>query len=298
MDFGTEVTTGRRFEFGKNWQRYIATLDQAKLESAKSSLVEILGDLRGKTFFDAGSGSGIFSLAAVQLGAIVHSIDYDLYSVECARMLKERFAPQGDWVIEQGSVLDRAFLERLGHFDVIYCWGVLHHTGDMWTALDNVAASVKPRGQLWISIYNDQGKASRFWKLVKRTYNRGRIAKALVLFAGFTFFVTRGLVGDIFRMRNPLWRYRQAPERGMDIFRDWIDWLGGWPFEVAKPEKVFDFCTQRGFTLHKLHTCAGSIGCNEFLFAKDGFPKDGFVKPGFAAPDTNPHITSEYQKLS
>jgi 2-polyprenyl-6-hydroxyphenyl methylase/3-demethylubiquinone-9 3-methyltransferase len=234
----------------------------------------------------------IFSLAAAQLEAIVHSIDYDQYSVECARMLKEGFAPQSDWVIEQGSVLDRAFLERLGRFDVIYCWGALHHTGDMWTALDNVARSVKSRGQLWISIYNDQGKASP----------KGSWSSALTTKAGlprlWSFFrdlrsLLRGLVGDILRMRNPLWRYGQVPERGMDIFRDWIDWLGGWPFEVAKPEEVFDFCTQRGFTLHKLRTCAGGIGCNGFLFAKEAL-----VKAEFTAPETDPHTSSEYQKLS
>jgi 2-polyprenyl-6-hydroxyphenyl methylase/3-demethylubiquinone-9 3-methyltransferase len=282
MDFEAEVSAGQRFEFGKNWQGYIATLDQTKLESAKTSLAKMLGQLRGKTFLDAGSGSGIFSLAALQLGAIVHSIDYDPFSVQCTRMLKERFAPQSDWVIQRGSVLDRSFLEHLGRFDVIYCWGVLHHTGDLWTALDNVARSVAPGGELWISIYNDQGMGSRFWKLVKLTFNKGRIAKALVVFIGFAFLVTRGLIEDFLRIRNPVWRYRQGNDRGMNIFHDWIDWLGGWPFEVAKPEEVFDFCIQRGFTLHKLHTRGGGLGCNEYLFEKEGL-----VKPGFDAPDKN-----------
>lgn len=288
MNFEAELSTGQRFEFGKNWQRYIATLDQAKLESAKTSLTKMLGDLRDKTFFDAGSGSGIFSLAAVQLGAIVRSIDYDPSSVECTRMLKERFSPQSDWVIEQGSVLDGTFLEHLGRFDVIYCWGVLHHSGDMWAALDNVARSVTSGGQLWISIYNNQGVKSRFWKLAKRTYNKNRMAKALVLLMGFAFFVTRGLVEDILSMRNPLWRYRRANDRGMDIIRDWIDWLGGWPFEVAKPEEVFDFCTKRGFTLRKLYTCGGGLGCNQFLFRKDSFAKSQCT-----ALDTNSHTGSE-----
>jgi 2-polyprenyl-3-methyl-5-hydroxy-6-metoxy-1,4-benzoquinol methylase len=292
MNFDAEISAGQRFEFGKNWQRYIAKLDQAKLEAARTSLINFLGDLRGRSFFDAGSGSGIFSLAAVQLGAIVHSIDYDPYSVACTRMLKERFAAQSDWVIERGSVLDKPFLEHLGCFDVVYCWGVLHHTGDMWTALDNVAASVRSHGQLWISIYNDQGRTSRCWKSVKRTYNKGRIAKALVLSIGFTYFVMSGLMGDLFRMRNPLSRYRQARERGMDVFRDWIDWLGGWPFEVAKPEQIFDFCTQRGFTLRKLLTRGGGLGCNQFLFAKD------VLKADFAASDTNSHTAGEYQKSS
>src|SRR6266851_2362993 len=145
MDFSAEISAGQRFEFGKNWQRFrVASVDQAKLEAAKASLVKMLGDLHGCSFLDVGSGSGLFSLAAAQLGALVRSFDYDPDSVECTRLLKERFAPeQSDWLIEQGSVLDGGFLRTLPQFDVVYAWGVLHHTGDMWTALNNVTSLVK-----------------------------------------------------------------------------------------------------------------------------------------------------------
>lgn len=268
MDSATEISASQRFQFGKNWLRYLASFDQSKLEAAKASLVTMLGDLRGRSFLDVGSGSGLFSLAAVQLGAVVRSFDYDPDSVECTRLLKQRFAPeQSDWQIGRGSVLDGGFLRSLGQYDVVYAWGVLHHTGDMWTALDNVTALVKPAGQLWIAIYNDQGEATYVWKLVKRTYNRGRIGKALVLGLGVPFLTLRVVLADLVRLRNPLSRYRQGA-RGMAGFTDLIDWLGGWPFEVAKPEQIFDFYTQRGFTLRTLRTCAGRSGCNEFLFTK------------------------------
>ena len=204
MDFEAEVSAGQRFEFGKNWQRYIATLDQAKLESAKTSLVKMLGDLRGKTFFDAGSGSGIFSLAAVQLGAIVHSIDYDPYSVECTRMLKERFSPQAIGSLNK----DRYWIDLFGASRPLRCdllLGVLHHTGDMWTALDNVAASVMSRASSGFQFTTTRGRRAASGSLVKRTYNKVRIAKALVLFVGFTFSVTRRLVGRYFQdAQSPL----------------------------------------------------------------------------------------------
>jgi 2-polyprenyl-6-hydroxyphenyl methylase/3-demethylubiquinone-9 3-methyltransferase len=52
----------------------------------------------------------------------------------------------------------------------------------------------------------------------------------------------------------------------MDRKHDLIDWVGGWPFEVSTPEEVFNFYRRRGFQLEALKTCAGGLGCNEFVF--------------------------------
>jgi 2-polyprenyl-6-hydroxyphenyl methylase/3-demethylubiquinone-9 3-methyltransferase len=56
----------------------------------------------------------------------------------------------------------------------------------------------------------------------------------------------------------------------MSILHDWIDWLGGFPFEVAMPEQVVDFHHERGFTLRKMTTSRGSVGCNQFVFRRGG----------------------------
>lgn len=262
-----------RFAFGNNWRRFLSTLDDERILQAEHSLRDLLGvaSLDGKTFLDIGSGSGLFSLAAMRLGARrVHSLDYDAQSVACTRELKRRYFPTASsWSIEPGSALDRGSLSRLGLWDVVYSWGVLHHTGDMWSALENVATLAPEGGTLFISIYNDQGPLTRMWTRVKRFYNRGALASGLVVGVFVPYFILRGLLADVLRFHDPTRRYRTYKnDRGMSVVHDWIDWLGGYPFEVAKPEEILDFFRVRGFELLRLKTVAGSLGCNQFVFGR------------------------------
>jgi 2-polyprenyl-6-hydroxyphenyl methylase/3-demethylubiquinone-9 3-methyltransferase len=260
-----------RFPFGRNWQRFLEVVGEEHIAAARGSLERMTGPLAGLTFLDIGSGSGLSSLSAVRLGASrVHSFDFDPHSVACTAEMKRRFAPQAThWTVEQGSALDTGYLRTLGQWDVVYSWGVLHHSGQMWRALENVVELTKPGGTLYVTIYNDQGGVSRRWGAVKRIYNSGAIGKVLMSACFIPFFVARGLAQDLAHGLNPFARYRNYKrDRGMSLVYDWFDWLGGYPFEVARPEEIFNFYRDRGFELRQLITKGAGSGCNEFVFAR------------------------------
>lgn len=273
VEFDQSVARGERFEFGKNWQRFLNHLNENRILEAERSLKEKLQteNLSGRSFLDIGCGSGLFSLAAVRMGAgPVVSFDYDTQSAACCRELKSRFfSSRDDWKVEQASVLDDAYLKNLGTFDIVYSWGVLHHTGDMWKSFGNIDPLVKPGGTLFIAIYNDQGLASNNWHRVKHLYNwLPSGLRWLVLYPAFLRLWGPTTLKDLLRGKpGETWR-TYASGRGMSAWDDVVDWVGGYPFEVAKPGDIFTFFHERGYTLTTMFTTHNK-GCNEFVFIKD-----------------------------
>jgi 2-polyprenyl-6-hydroxyphenyl methylase/3-demethylubiquinone-9 3-methyltransferase len=273
-----------RFAFGKNWSNYLATLNPQAIEVAREALMGLLktSSLAGTRFLDIGCGSGLSSLVARQQGAIVTSFDYDRDSVGCTEYLRDRFAPDDAlWSVRQGSILDKPFVEMLGLFDVVYSWGVLHHTGGMWDAIDNAATRVRSGGRFAIAIYNDQGHRSRIWLSIKRIYNK--LPRPLRIPFVVAIMLPRELRSLAFavltlqpgRYLRSWTQYRRF--RGMSKWHDLVDWVGGLPFEVAKPEEIIFFMRDRGFALVGMTTCCGEIGCNEYVFDRLGATSEGSV---------------------
>ena len=267
-----EVGRGERFEFGQNWAQFLSVVDEGRISQAEAAIKQMLEveNLNGKTFLDVGSGSGLSSLAARRLGARVFSFDYDPRSVACTAELKRRyFDADSSWTVEQGSALDADYLARLGKFDIVYSWGVLHHTGALKQALANVGGNVSEGGKLFIALYNDQGRASKAWWIVKKAYvSLPRQLRFLVVWPSLLRLWGPATLRDLVFLRPFSTWINYKKNRGMSPYRDVIDWVGGFPFEVCKPEEILDFYRSKGFELTKLSTCAGGIGCNEFVFKR------------------------------
>jgi 2-polyprenyl-3-methyl-5-hydroxy-6-metoxy-1,4-benzoquinol methylase len=273
-EHANEVKQGARFEFGANWSRFLSVLDEERIAEAENSLRSMLGmdDLTGRSFLDIGSGSGLFSLAARRLGATVRSLDYDPQSVACTSELRRRyFADDPAWTVEQGSALDADYLDGLGEFDIVYSWGVLHHTGSMWLGIDLAAQRVAEGGLFFIAIYNDQGVKSHAWWGIKYLYNKlpRPLNTAYAYGLGLTTYGLNVLRYTVklkpMTAIRPILDYKKR--RGMSVMHDLIDWMGGFPYEFASYETLDDFMKARNLRLVR-GSRAKSLGCHEMVFRR------------------------------
>jgi SAM-dependent methyltransferase len=254
----------RQFDFGKNWEAFSEQrVDTDRLARACQSLLSLLREdsLAGLSFLDVGCGSGLFSIAAYQLGASrVVGLDVNPRCIEISQNNRERLIPGSPVEFHVASALEPEQLERFGAFDLVYAWGSLHHSGSMWAAIGNVAACVGPGGILIVAIYNKH-ITSPLWKFIKQVYNQvpGIFQRAMIfLFAG-VIYVAKLLV----TRSNPL-----KKERGMDFWFDVIDWVGGYPYEFAAPSVVEQRVCDQGFKLQGCVAAQVPTGCNEFVFRK------------------------------
>lgn len=265
-----------RFEFGRNWRNFVQSkFTQERVDVARQRILQFIGrdSLKGLDFLDIGCGSGLHSLAAFQAGAgRIHSLDYDPQSVAATRLLWERAGKPANWTIERGDVLDNAHVARLGHWSFVYSWGVLHHTGQMWRAIANAQSTVADGGLFYIALYSadaDFQPSKEFWLEVKQRYNRASEfgKRKMVWWYVWNYVLYRKLSNTPDLVRRAL-QYKF--QRGMDLFADIRDWLGGWPMEYAGDQETVDFLEQKhGFALANVAT---GQACSEFLFRRSGTP--------------------------
>jgi len=260
-----EISDGRRFQFGKNWTSFVNNSSVDELLSG--SLLENLDidKLVGDSILDIGCGSGIFSGIFFKKGRNVTSLDFDPKCVQVTKKLKKKListSAKNSWIIKRKSILDPS-IEKLGQFDIVFSWGVLHHTGNMKLAINNSCALVRKSGHLVISIYNDQGWKSSSWLRIKQIYNANFLSRYAVILCFFpTFFLPILLTRILKRknLRNP---------RGMHIWFDFLDWLGGLPFEVSSPSDIILDVEKNGFKCISFNSVGKKMGCNEFVFKKN-----------------------------
>jgi SAM-dependent methyltransferase len=261
------------FRFGRNWQRYIADyLDPDRERIAAESLRELVGDLTGKTFLDIGCGSGLFSRCAYRAGAAhIVSLDVDPDAVAATEQLRSHARKPDNWRVIHASILDPDLVRPLDCADIVYSWGVLHHTGDMYAAIRNAAALVKPGGLFAIAIYNHvtgRWLDSRRWWTIKRSYNRApRFVQVLMEWTYAAYWCASCVRGR----RSPLRVAREyRHSRGMALSTDLVDWLGGYPYEFATAEEILDFCERAcGLNCVKLMSVTpADTGNNQFVFER------------------------------
>jgi len=262
-----------RYEFGKNWKSFNrASFSEKRLSISKRSILDFLqlGSLEGKTFLDIGSGSGLQSFAAYRAGAEkIYSFDYDKYSVEATRSLWIKSGEPKKWAVGQGSVLDKNFMLSLGKFDIVYSWGVLHHTGNVWKALENSMLPLKKDGVLYIALYAEeayQDPPPEYWLKVKQNYNNSGYFNKKIIEIKYVFnSLMKSRITNIVELIKMALYYKK--NRGMSLWSDIKDWLGGWPMEFTSAQEVLSK-TQGELNLCLIYLKMGS-GCTEYLFKND-----------------------------
>jgi 2-polyprenyl-6-hydroxyphenyl methylase/3-demethylubiquinone-9 3-methyltransferase len=261
------------FAFGENWSEYANLIDDTKIQEAEKGLLRLVTkeELAGKSFLDIGCGSGLHALAALRLGAArVLATDIDPNSVATTKAVLEQHAPTGArYEVQEVSVFDLPEATK-EQFDIVYSWGVLHHTGAMYEAITAATKLVAPSGMFAVALYGKTPMCG-VWTRIKRWYsqtsetNQKRTQNLYIKLLKFKYKITRK---DFEVMRNNYFN-----SRGMSFEHDVHDWLGGYPYESITPARAKEHMQKLEFTevrkfVHDSGIGFFGTGCDEFVFKK------------------------------
>jgi len=262
------------FSFGNNWKDFLKRISPQQIDNSQTSLLELIAPfkIKGKSFIDVGCGSGLFSLAAHNLNASkVTSLDIDNDSIHCCESLRKVNYKKREWKIIKGSILNTSLIKKLGKYDIVFSWGVLHHTGDMYKAFGNIKYLCKIDTIFILAIYNKLedlnsllSGSSKNWLKIKSIYSRSNnIIKKIIEFLYYAWF----FIGYIITNRNPFSYIKEYKQRGMNFVTDIKDWLGGYPYEFATSDELINYFSKQGFCVKKIIS-SNNLGCHQIVFIK------------------------------
>lgn len=260
-----------RFEFGENWKSYAQSISDASINNAVDHLYKLTGSLNNLSFLDIGSGSGLHSLAALRLGARkVVAIDRDNVCVDTTLNTLHNYAKGANYHVFQADILE-SINKIKGLFDVVYSWGVLHHTGSIHAAINNSISLVKPGGTLILALYL-KTPCCKFWKIEKYIYSRYVMIRPLIKYIYINLLIARHILKEKKTREEILSSYKQ--HRGMSFKHDVEDWLGGYPYESIGSNELKKVLASKGFKLvNEFNTVSGfgvfGTGCGEWVFTRE-----------------------------
>ncbi|CAE8606483.1 unnamed protein product [Polarella glacialis] len=172
------------------------------------------------------------------------------------------------WHIQQGSILEPYAWSKGERFDLVYAWGSLHHTGSTWHALKNTIQLVKPAGRLFLALYAHELYSDHDeWLKLKKQYveaspRHKKMISYAFLYASLREKIEPALAEEmqnipalnrtdyshfhvVLRIVEALVN-NHTLSRGMDLFTDAEDWIGGYPMEWVETVDICQLLHAKG----------------------------------------------------
>lgn len=147
---------------------------------------------RGRDVLEMGCGSGFASQLFAEAGARVTAVDLTDWAIDTTRQRMRAFGL--DATVQQADGERLPFADA--SFDIVFSWGVIHHTTDMDQALRELIRVLRPGGELVLMVYHRHSLFYAFYKGFQRFLP---VARRLGLhFEGARAGETEGLIARHF----------------------------------------------------------------------------------------------------
>ena len=203
--------------FSFEWQRHRDTqLDSANrsLRSAEAFQRRLdvpLASLKDQLVLDAGCGMGRYSEVLARVGAEVVAVDRS----QAAAVAHENLRSWTNVHVLQADLLELPFAPET--FDLVFSFGVIHHTPNPAATFHALARLVKPGGKLAVFVYSAYNKpivySSAFWRTMTTRLPRPLLHAFCFISVPLYYVYRLPLVGHLGKAcfvisMEPNWRWR------------------------------------------------------------------------------------------